>query len=153
RRTLVGERGTPAPDAGVPFDTIAARFAARAAERPDAITLVDRGRRITYGELNARANRLAHVLIEAGVGPEALVGLHMPRSAELVVGMLAILKAGGAYVPLDPAYPASRIEFMVADARPMLSITTGEHAAQLPARTPTIVLDAADAQAASSRIV
>ncbi|MDE3330037.1 non-ribosomal peptide synthetase [Burkholderia pseudomallei] len=151
RRTLVGERGTPAPDAGEPFDTIAARFAARAAERPDAIALVDRGRRITYGELNARANRLAHVLIEAGVGPEALVGLHMPRSAELVVGMLAILKAGGAYVPLDPAYPASRIEFMVADARPMLSITTGEHAAQLPARTPTIVLDAADAQAALRR--
>ena len=71
--------------------------------------MVFEGEALTYAELDARANRVAHVLRALGVGPDTLVGLYMPRSLELVVGALAIHKAGGAYVPLDPAYPADRI--------------------------------------------
>ncbi|KVE31086.1 non-ribosomal peptide synthetase [Burkholderia sp. TSV86] len=139
RHMLTGARDAPGPISSA--DTIVERFAAQAAASPAAIALVDGGRRISYAELNARANRLAHLLIGSGVGPEALVGLHMARSAELIVCMLAILKAGGAYVPLDPAYPASRLAFMLADARPTLTLTTHAHAAQLPARTPAMLLD------------
>jgi non-ribosomal peptide synthetase component F len=68
---------------------------------------------VTYRELNARANRLAHHLQSRGVGPERRVGLCLRRSSELVVGMLAVLKAGGTYVGIDPEYPPSRIAFMI----------------------------------------
>ncbi|WP_142350460.1 AMP-binding protein, partial [Streptococcus sp. HMSC066E07] len=64
---------------------------------------------LSYGELNARANRLAHHLMAKGVGPEVLVGIAVERSVEMVVGILGIVKAGGAYVPLDPEYPADRL--------------------------------------------
>ncbi|WP_413718759.1 MupA/Atu3671 family FMN-dependent luciferase-like monooxygenase [Silicimonas sp. MF1-12-2] len=91
-------------------------FEAQAARTPDATALVFEDMALTYGELNARANRLAHVLIGMGVGPGKAVGLHMTRRTGLVVGALAILKAGGAYVPLDPGYPAERIAFYAADS-------------------------------------
>ncbi|NWC72392.1 AMP-binding protein, partial [Pseudomonas sp. P7758] len=77
----------------------------------------------TYAQLNLRANRLAHALIERGVGPDVLVGLCMPRSVQMVVGLLAILKAGGAYVPLDPAYPQDRLMYMVEDSGIALLLT------------------------------
>ena len=88
------------------------------AERtPTAIALTCAGETLTYSQLNARANRLAHRLRAQGVGPEVLVGLCAGRSTAMVVGLLAVLKAGGAYVPLDPAYPAERLAFMLGDAR------------------------------------
>jgi amino acid adenylation domain-containing protein len=92
------------------------RFEARAAARPDATAVTCEGAALTYGELNARANRLARHLRVLGVGPESRVGLVAERSPELVAGILAILKAGGAYVPLDPAYPADRLAYMAGDA-------------------------------------
>ncbi|MCQ0010489.1 non-ribosomal peptide synthetase [Actinomadura madurae] len=76
----------------------------------------------TYGEVNARANRLARRLVEEGVGPERFVALALPRSADLVVAMLAVLKAGAAYVPIDPDYPEDRIAYMVEDAEPVLTL-------------------------------
>ena len=91
-------------------------FAARAMRAPEAPAVADAGRSLTYGELEARANRLAHHLIRLGVGPEALVGISLERSADMVVALLGILKAGGAYLPLDPAYPADRLRLMLEDS-------------------------------------
>ncbi|MFE4535422.1 amino acid adenylation domain-containing protein [Streptomyces scopuliridis] len=94
-----------------------------AARHPDAIAVRDRTTRLTYGELHERANRLAHLLIRRGAGPEQVVGLLLPRSAEAIVAMLAVLKTGAAYLPLDPAYPARRLRFMIEDARPRCVVT------------------------------
>ena len=91
-------------------------IAARAALQPDAIAVVAGEVELSYAALNIRANRLAHRLIRAGVGPEVRVGFAVGRSVEMIVGLLAILKAGGAYVPLDPAYPAQRLEHMICDS-------------------------------------
>ena len=91
-------------------------FEAQAAKTPDAVAVVFEDRQLTYGELNARANRLAHHLRGLGVKPDARVAICVERGLEMVVGLLAILKAGGAYVPLDPAYPQERLGFMLADA-------------------------------------
>ncbi|MET0622456.1 MAG: amino acid adenylation domain-containing protein, partial [Pyrinomonadaceae bacterium] len=98
-------------------------FEAQAARTPDALALVFGDTRVTYAELNARANRLARRLRALGVGPEEIVGLHFERSAEMVVAILAVLKAGGAYVPLDPAYPADRLAFMLEDSGARLLLT------------------------------
>ena len=83
---------------------------------PERVAVVSAGQQVTYGELNRRANQLAHYLRGMGVGAESLVGICVERSVEMVVGLLGILKAGGAYVPLDPAYPQERLSYMVADA-------------------------------------
>src|SRR5207249_24311 len=102
------------------------------------------------GELNARANRLAHHLRARGVGPEARVGVCLERSAELVVAVLAVLKAGGAYVPLDPTYPADRLAFMLADARVEVLLTTRALLPSLPEGAgPALCLDAGSADAAA----
>jgi amino acid adenylation domain-containing protein len=90
---------------------------AQAVLAPGSMAVSCEDRHLSYGTLNAHANRLARRLRRLGVGPGVLVGLHADRSVEMVVGMLATLKAGGAYVPLDPVYPAERLEFLVADAR------------------------------------
>ena len=90
-------------------------FAEQALSTPDLVALEFEGARLTYRELNARANRLAHYLRGLGVGAEVLVGLCAERSVEMVVGTLAIIKAGGAYVPLDPEYPAPRLSYMLED--------------------------------------
>src|SRR5687767_10188005 len=94
------------------------RFERQAAATPHAIALHGPDGALTYGELNARANRLARHLCRRGVHPGALVALCLERGAPLVTAMLAVLKTGAAYVPVDPAYPAARIAFMLADAGP-----------------------------------
>ena len=88
-------------------------FEAQVERTPDAVALVDEEQSLTYGELNARANRLAHYLRELGVRPDARVAICMERSVEMVVALLATLKAGGAYVPLDPGYPLERLAYML----------------------------------------
>ncbi len=107
-------------------------FEARAAERPEAPALSLGERRLGYGELNAWANRLAHVLRAHGVGPDTVVGIAVERSLEMVVGLLAVLKAGGAYVPLDPAYPAERLGGMIEDSGMGLVLTQAALLPRLP---------------------
>ena len=91
-------------------------FSQQAAARGDAPALTFAGETLSYRELEARANRLAWMLRERGVGPQVRVGLALPRSLEMVIGLLAILKAGGAYVPLDPEYPLDRLHYMIEDS-------------------------------------
>ncbi|MGW1893530.1 non-ribosomal peptide synthetase [Streptomyces sp. NPDC002004] len=95
---------------------------------------------VDYAELNATANRLARRLIAAGVGPDSLVAVAVPRSTRLIVAVLAVLKAGGAYLPLDPSYPAERLTHMVLDARPVLLLRT-ESVTSLHLDVPEVVLD------------
>ncbi|MDX3188142.1 amino acid adenylation domain-containing protein [Streptomyces sp. MN03-5084-2B] len=113
-------------DLAAPPATFPELFAARVRENPDAVALVFEDEELSYAELDARANRLAHVLIGRGAGPEQVVALAVPRSVDMIVAELAVLKAGAAYLPLDQDYPAERIAFMVADARPVCVVTTGE---------------------------
>jgi amino acid adenylation domain-containing protein len=103
--------------------SIHALVEAQAARTPHAVAIEFGGERISYEELNARANQLARYLRGQGVGPEVLVGVFTDRSVEMVVGLLAILKAGGAYVPLDPSYPQRRLKFILEDARPAVVLT------------------------------
>ena len=105
--------------------TLPALFAAQAARCPDAVAVVFEEERLCYGELDRRANQLAHHLRALGVGPETVVGLCLARSLDLLVGLLGILKAGGAYLPLDPDYPRERLAFMLADAGARVLITHG----------------------------
>jgi aspartate racemase len=90
---------------------------------PEAVALEFDSGALTYRELNERANRLAHFLLNKGIGPESRIGICLDRSPELIVSVLAILKAGGAYVPLDSSYPAARLAFMIADAELRLLLT------------------------------
>ncbi|MBA1292719.1 amino acid adenylation domain-containing protein [Pseudomonas lurida] len=99
---------------------------------PDAQALVFAEQSLTYTQLNQRANRLAHRLIAAGVGPDVLVGLAVERSVEMVVGLLAVLKAGGAYVPLDPEYPRERLAYMLQDSGVKLLLTQAHLLEDLP---------------------
>ncbi|MDN3222037.1 non-ribosomal peptide synthetase [Pseudomonas nunensis] len=97
-------------------------FETQAARTPEAIALVSAGETLTYAELNARANGVAHRLIKLGVKPDDTVGLCARRSADMVIGLLGILKAGAAYVPLDPQYPAERLAHMLADSAPRVLV-------------------------------
>lgn len=98
-------------------------FERQAARTPDAVALVFGARQVSYRELNERANKVAHHLRERGVGPNALVGVCLERSPEMVVALLGVWKAGGAYVPLDPTYPPERLSFMIDDAATRLLLT------------------------------
>ncbi|MFJ6432809.1 amino acid adenylation domain-containing protein [Streptomyces sp. NPDC091416] len=118
-------------------------FARRAEIAPDRTALVWNGGTLTYAELDARANRLAHRLREAGVVPESLVALCLPRSPHLVVAVLAVAKAGGAHVPLDPAHPSARTGYVLEDARPSIVLTCAETRTRLPAHDALVIdLDA-----------
>ncbi len=132
-------------DGDVPETTVTALFERRVRADPAAVAVVSGDVTLTYGEVNARANRLAHALIARGVGPEQLVALALPRSAELVVAVLAVLKTGAAYVPVDPEYPAARVSYLLQDARPALLVTTGA-VGGLPGAegAERLLLDAAD---------
>jgi amino acid adenylation domain-containing protein len=100
-------------------------FEAQAERSPDAVAVVSHDERLSYGELNARANQLAHYLRKNGVGKEVLVGVCMQRSWKMVVALLGILKAGGAYVPLEPGYPSERLAFMLQDSNASMLLTEG----------------------------
>ncbi|WP_415843370.1 amino acid adenylation domain-containing protein, partial [Xenorhabdus thuongxuanensis] len=120
-------------------------FEAQAAQHPDILAVVYENQTLSYGELNHRANQLAHHLISLGVHPDDRVAICTERSLDTIVGLLGILKAGGAYVPLDPAYPTERLAYMLDDAAPVVLLT---HTAQfdklhgsVPATVPIIMLD------------
>jgi aspartate racemase len=98
-------------------------FEARAEQTPDAVAIISEAGRLSYGELNSRANQLARRLKGIGVGPDVLVGICLERSLDMVIGILAILKARGAYVPMDPVYPKDRLDFMLEDAQASVLIT------------------------------
>ncbi|WP_315833218.1 non-ribosomal peptide synthase/polyketide synthase [Bradyrhizobium prioriisuperbiae] len=114
------------PAASVFRDGIVAQFEVHAARTPSARALVFGETSVSYGELNARANRLARRLQARGIGPDQLVGLALERSVELMVGVLAVLKAGGAYLPLDPDYPAERLAHMLRDSSTSLLLAHRE---------------------------
>ncbi|MGX9891589.1 amino acid adenylation domain-containing protein, partial [Streptomyces sp. NPDC002276] len=116
----------------VPDLTLPELFEAQVVRTPDALAVVSGGVELSYGELNARANCLARYLVGCGAGPERLVAVALPRSAGLVVALLAVLKSGAGYVPVDPEYPADRIAYMLADADPVLVLTDVATAALLP---------------------
>lgn len=115
-------------------------FERQAAVTPDAVALIFEGERLTYQELNERANKLAHYLRGLGLKPGARVGICLERGTEMIVGLLAILKAGGAYLPLDPEYPKERLAFMLADAQPELVLTTQRLLENLPEYEAIVVL-------------
>ncbi|MER5965975.1 amino acid adenylation domain-containing protein [Streptomyces sp. NPDC002057] len=118
----------PVPTRRAEGGTLTSLLDAAARRTPDAVAVRDRTGELTYRELHARANGLARLLIARGAGPERLVGLLLPRSADTLVAMLAVLKSGAAYLPLDPAYPDERLRLMVEDARPSCLLTDTEHA-------------------------
>ena len=101
---------------------------------------------VRFAELNSRANRLARLLVERGVGPEQIVALVLPRSVDIILAQLAVLKTGAAFLPVDPAYPADRIGFMLADARPALVLTRRDMVGNLTDAVdiPVLVLDEPD---------
>nr|AKC91856.1 nonribosomal peptide synthetase [Streptomyces muensis] len=127
----------------VPPASLPELFQAQAAATPEATAVVFEDVRISYGELNERANRLAHYLIGQGAGPERIVALALPRGTDLVIAVLAVLKAGAAYLPVDPDYPAERITHMLTDTRPTLLLTTSDATAGLPHTEgiPQVLLD------------
>ncbi|MFD3457488.1 amino acid adenylation domain-containing protein, partial [Streptomyces sp. NPDC058691] len=143
RRVLIGWNDTAQQ---VPAGTVPELFAAQVVRAPDAVAVVSEGVELTYAELDARSNRLARQLIARGVGPEQIVAIALPRSAELVVAVLAVLKAGGAYLPVDPGYPVERIAHMLTDAAPALVLTTADAAPALPVEdsSSVLLLDASD---------
>jgi natural product biosynthesis luciferase-like monooxygenase protein len=106
---------------------------------PSAVALVCEGEALTYAELEREANRVANTLVGLGVGPDKLVGLHVRRSLDLVIGALGILKAGGAYVPLDPTYPADRLALMVEDSGLEVVVTQDDSTDDVPAKAPKVV--------------
>jgi non-ribosomal peptide synthetase component F len=99
------------------------RFERQVERTPDAVALAWEDESLSYAQLNLRANRLAHRLRERGVTPDQLVGLHVERGIDLVVGIIGILKAGGAYLPLDPVYPRDRVAFMLEDSGVQVVVT------------------------------
>ena len=139
RRQILLERNDTACE--IPPSTLPALFEAQVKRSPEATALLFQDATLTYSQLNTQANRLAHLLIARGIGPETIVALLLPRSTEMVVGLLAILKAGAAYLPLDHDYPAERLAYLLQDAQPACVLTTAWIAQQLPKDVALILLD------------
>ena len=139
RRKVLAEWSGPLRE--VPAVTISELFEAQVGRTPDAVAVVFGRERLSYAEVNARANRLARYLVERGAGPEDFVALVLPRSIELIVAILAVLKAGAAYVPVDPDYPADRVRHMLNDAQAALLLTSSE------------TIDSVSVEMASERVV
>jgi amino acid adenylation domain-containing protein len=121
-------------------------FEAHAAARPEAIALSFEGRTLTYGELNSRANQLAHHLRQRGVTTETIVGVCAERSLDMIVGILGVMKADAAYLPLDPHYPADRLAFMFADSQSRLLLTQSHLKAAIPNLPSAIQMICLDAE-------
>ncbi|HEX8317857.1 amino acid adenylation domain-containing protein, partial [Longimicrobium sp.] len=135
-------------DADFPRDTcVHELFEAQVERAPDARAVAFGAEALSYGELNRRANRLAHHLRALGVGPDARVAICVGRGMEMMVGLLAIVKAGGAYVPLDPAYPAERLGAMLADSAPVVVLTEGSLAGLFGGTEVRVIDLVADARA------
>ncbi|MFD0395631.1 AMP-binding protein [Streptomyces nogalater] len=133
QRTLVDSWNPPARrlrETG--HATLPGLLHAQAARTPDRTAVICGPDRLAYAEVARRANRLARRLVARGAGPETLVALCLPRTADLVPVLWAVLSSGAAYLPVDPGYPAERVALMLADARPALVVTTRETAAALP---------------------
>ncbi|MBW5423975.1 amino acid adenylation domain-containing protein, partial [Streptomyces sp. BG9H] len=146
RDRLLGEfndTAVPTPDV-----TITGLVEAQAERSPDEVALIAEDASLTYHEVTARAERLARALAGRGVGPESVVAVSLPRTADLVVALLAVLKAGGAYLPVDPRYPSHRLAAIFQEARPHLVLTDTATAAVLPEHdAPDAFLDALDLSA------
>ncbi|MEU8824340.1 amino acid adenylation domain-containing protein [Streptomyces sp. NPDC048636] len=127
-----------APTVASPGALLPELFQTQAARTPDAPALAEGALTYRYAELNTRANRLAHELIARGAGPERVVAVVLPRSADLVVALLAVVKSGAAYLPVDPDHPAERIAFMLADADPALVLTAPSAAVAVPDGLPVL---------------
>ncbi len=127
--------------APAPRATFPELFSAHAAATPHAAAVISGRDTLGYAELDESASRLARLLIGRGAGPEQPVALLLDRSPELITAVLAVLKAGAAYLPLDPGYPAERLAFMLADARPVCVVTTSELAGRLPLTQPVALDD------------
>ncbi|WP_189986819.1 non-ribosomal peptide synthetase, partial [Streptomyces capoamus] len=140
-QVLAGFNDTAHP---VPDTTLPELFETCATRTPDRTALVFEGEALSYGELNARANRLARLMADRGVGPESTVAIAVPRSAEMVAAVLATIKTGAAYLPVDPDYPAHRIAYVLTDSAPGLLLTTEATAGSVIPHAdtvPTLVLD------------
>jgi amino acid adenylation domain-containing protein len=151
RRQLLVEWNSTLAD--YPADRCLHELFERQVERtPDALALVFEDQRLSYGELNRRANQLAHHLRKQGVGPEVCVGIFMERSVEMVVGIYGVVKAGGAYVPLDPEHPPERVAFMLQDTRVPVVLTQERLKAGLPHSDARVIcLDCAGPELALER--
>ncbi len=114
-------------------------FEAQAARTPEAVAVIHEDRRLTYADLNRKANQLAHYLQTLGVGPETPVGLFIERCPEMLVGLLGILKAGGTYVPLDPAYPPERLALILGDVQARVLVTQSPLARALPVQPEHVI--------------
>ena len=125
--------------AAIPPVCVHQLFEEQVRKREGEAAVIFEGATLTYGDLNARANRLANRLRELGVGPDVLVAVCMERSAEMVVAVLAVLKSGGAYVPLDPAYPRERIRFILEDSQAAVAITEERLLDLIGASAPAVV--------------
>ncbi|QQE72804.1 amino acid adenylation domain-containing protein [Brevibacillus composti] len=129
------------PQVEMPETTIHELIEARSAETPDRIALVFRERQMTYADLDAEANRLAHYILERSAGTDPFIGVYLERSLEMVIALLAVLKANRAYVPIDPEYPEERIRYMLEDSRVSLILTQSRLRESLPAGIDAICLD------------
>jgi amino acid adenylation domain-containing protein len=126
-------------------------FERQAQRNAGAVALEIKGRQLSYGELNRRANQLAHFLISSGVRPDDRVAICVERTVEMVIGWLGVLKAGGAYVPLDPGYPSARLAYMLSDSAPVCVLTQSKLREVLPESTvPVLLLDEESALAGQS---
>ena len=114
-------------------------FEAQVEKKPSALAIVFEEQKLTYSQLNSKANQLAHYLQQLGVQPQMLVGICFERSLEMIVGLLAILKAGGAYVPLDPSYPPSRLNYLICDAQLSVVLTIEKWRNHLPETIASVI--------------
>ncbi|MEV0219671.1 amino acid adenylation domain-containing protein [Streptomyces sp. NPDC050704] len=137
-------RHDPAVEPAQATRTLTDLWTAQVEATPDAEAVLDHGVTLTYRELDARAEQLARRLRAFGAGPERVVGIALPRTAELVTAVLGVLKSGAAYLPLDPAYPPDRLAYIVDDARPVAVLATADTAGVLPEGTPVLALDDTD---------
>ncbi|MCJ0890812.1 non-ribosomal peptide synthetase [Rhodococcus sp. ARC_M5] len=126
RERLLTQWSSSGPDVHVGGATLVDRFDSAVAAFPQSVALRYADTSLTYAELDARVNRLARRLIDTGAGPDSLVAVALPRSADLVVALLAVIKSGAGYLPVDPSYPRERVDFMLADAAPIAAVTTTE---------------------------